>query len=100
MSPDGRDFYFRKVAPYTLDPSLTLMCVSHYRGGKWTKPEGLPFSGRYADSPPMLSPDGKQLFFSSQRPLPGEEPSSNPPFHIWVAATAENGWADPRPLPP
>jgi hypothetical protein len=93
MSPDGRDFYFRKVAAYTLDPSLTLMCVSHYRGGKWTKPEGLPVSGRYADSPPMLSPDGKQLFFSSQRPLPGEEPSSNPPFHIWVAARAENGWA-------
>jgi Tol biopolymer transport system component len=100
MSPDGRDFYFRKVAPYTLDPSLTLMCVSHYRGGKWTKPEGLPFSGQYADSPPMLSPDGQQLFFSTQRPLPGEEPSSNPVFHIWVAEKAENGWADPRPLPP
>jgi hypothetical protein len=100
MSPDGEDFYFRKVAPYTLDPSLTLMCVSHYRGGKWTKPEGLPFSGRYADSPPMLSPDGKQMFFSSQRPIPGEEPSPTPAFHIWVAAKTENGWADPRPLPP
>ena len=100
MSPDGREFYFRKVAPYTLDPSLTLMCVSHYRGGKWTKPEGLPFSGQYVDSPPMLSPDGSQLFFSSQRPLPGEEPSSNPAFHIWVAEKTENGWADPRPLPP
>ena len=100
MSPDGRDFYFRKVAPYTLDPSLTLMCVSHYRGGKWTKPEGLPFSGQYADSPPMVSPDGKQLFFSSQRPLPGEEPSANSAFHIWVAEKEENGWADPRPLPP
>jgi Tol biopolymer transport system component len=100
MSPDGRDFYFRKVAPYTLDPSLTLMCVSHYRGGKWTKPEGLPFSGQYNDSPPMLSPDGNQLFFSTQRPLPGEEPSSNPVFHIWVAEKAENGWGNPRPLPP
>jgi WD40-like Beta Propeller Repeat len=100
MSPDGREFYFRKVAPYTLDPSLTLMCVSHYRGGKWTKPEGLPFSGQYVDSPPMLSPDGNQLFFSSQRPLPGENPSSNPAFHIWVAEKTENGWADPRPLPP
>ena len=100
MSPDGKDFYFRKVAPYTLDPALTLMCVSHYHGGKWTKPEGLSFSGEYADSPPMLSPDGKQLFFSSQRPLPGQERSSNPVFHIWVAQKTENGWANPRPLPP
>lgn len=100
MSPDGKDFYFRKVAPYTLDPLLTLMCVSHYRGGKWTKPEGLPFSGKYADSPPMLSPEGNELFFSSQRPLPGEEPSSNPALHIWVAEKGENGWAEPQPLPP
>jgi hypothetical protein len=100
LSPDGRDFYFRKVAPYTLDPSLTLMCVSHYRDGRWTKPEGLAFSGQYADSPPMLSPDGQQLFFSSQRPLPGEEPSSNSAFHLWVAEKTESGWSDPRPLPP
>jgi hypothetical protein len=99
MSLEGKDFYFRKVAPYTLDPSLTLMCVSHYRRGKWTKPEGLPFSGQYADSPPMLSPDGTHLFFSSQRPLPGANPSSNPASHIWVAEKTENGWADPRPLP-
>lgn len=100
VSPDGRNFYFRKIAPYTLDPSMTLMCVSHFRDGKWTKPEGLSFSGQYVDSPPMLSPDGEQLFFSSQRPLPGDEPSRNPAFHIWVAEKAENGWSEPRPLPP
>lgn len=99
LSPDGKDFYFRKVAPYTLDPSLTLMCVSHFREGKWTRPEGLSFSGQYADSPPMLSPDGTQMFFSSQRPLPGKGPSSNPVFHIWVAEKTESGWGDPRPLP-
>jgi len=40
MSPDGRDFYFRKITPYTLDPSLTLMCVSHSAAGNGRNPRG------------------------------------------------------------
>src|SRR3954469_12389090 len=70
FSPDGTEFYFSRLVPYTTLPRLGLMCVSRYRDGHWTAPEALPFSGKYLDYPPKFDPTGKKLLFASSRPLP------------------------------
>jgi hypothetical protein len=51
-----------------------LIMVSHFRGGRWTKPEVASFSGRWRDIDPALSPDGRRLFFAPNRPVKEGEP--------------------------
>ena len=36
FSPDGTEFYFSRLVPYTTLPRLGLMCVSRYRDGHWS----------------------------------------------------------------
>src|SRR5258708_6436345 len=47
FSADGSEFYFSRLVPYTTLPRLGIMCVSYFRGGHWSMPEVLPFSGKY-----------------------------------------------------
>ena len=37
--------------------------------GTWSKPEPAPFSTRYSDDDPFVSPDGQWLYFVSDRPV-------------------------------
>jgi Tol biopolymer transport system component len=97
FSPDGREFYFVKVAPYTTFPRLGLICVTRFRDGRWSEPEVVPFSGRYLDFPPKISPDGKTMFFSSSRPAPGK---SGHLIRIWSSSRTDKGWGEPVALPP
>lgn len=62
--------------------------------GGWTAPEPVSFSATYTDYQPVLSPDGKRLFFTSTRPLPGtdEEVRQN----IWYVERTEDGWGIPQ----
>jgi len=96
FSPDGRDFYFAKLNPTTLSPRIGLLLVSHWQGGKWTTPEVLPFSGKYLDLPPRLSPDGKTMYFGSSRPVQGSKIRA---LRIWKTERNAEGWSEPQPLP-
>ena len=70
MTSDGREIYFcRSVPPHY----FYTMYVSRFEEGRWSHPEVLPFSGRWRDSDPVLSPDGQQLFFVSDRAVDGED---------------------------
>ena len=90
LSPDGTAmFYDITVPPHY----LYVMCESRFKEGKWQTPQVLPFSGLYRDSDPVLTPDGKTLFFASDRPRNGVE-STN--FYIWAAEKTETGWIEPR----
>jgi hypothetical protein len=93
FSPDGKEFYFAKLNPTTTFPRIGLLCVSHWRQGKWTTPEVLPFSGRYLDLPPRLSPDGQTMYFASSRPAPGTKPRV---LRIWKADKISGGWGEPE----
>ena len=95
FSPDGNEFYFVKLNPTTTFPRIGLLCVSHWRDGKWTTPESLPFSGKYLDFPPRLSPDGKTMYFASLRPAPD---SKSRVMRIWKAEKTPSGWGEPQPL--
>lgn len=89
-SPDGLTLYFDKtVAPHY----LYILCESRFSDGKWSEPTILPFSGRYRDSDPVLSPDGKTMFFASDRPVHGEDSLT---FNIWRVEKRGAGWSDPE----
>jgi Tol biopolymer transport system component len=88
FSPDGREAYFAEVA--------ASIVVSRVENGRWTAPAALPFCGRYLDTAPALSPDGKRLFFQSSRPHPGKGGY----LSIWTAERTDRGWSAPAPLEP
>ena len=77
ITHDGRTIYFNRSIPRSV---LYVICVSHLVNGHWTTPEIAPFSGQYRDSDPVLSPDGKRLYFASDRVWPGQK---EPNFDIW-----------------
>ena len=96
FSPDGNDFYFTVVAPYTTAPRFAMICVSHLRDGHWQTPQTVPFSGTSFDIAPHPSPDGNRLYFASFRPAPQSKVRR---FRIWVTERSGEKWSDPQPLP-
>src|SRR5882724_3996428 len=96
FSPDGNEFYFTKLNPTTTFPRVGILCVSHWRDGKWSVPEVLPFSGKYLDFPPKLSPDGKAMYFGSTRPTPDSKARV---MRIWKSEKVGEAWSEPQPLP-
>jgi Tol biopolymer transport system component len=95
FEPDGKTVYFAKGSPGI--KRVAWIMVSRFQNGAWTKPEIAPFSGRYTDIDPTLSPDGKKLFFASTRPTsPGTtEPKD---LDIWVVEKTARGWGEPQSL--
>jgi hypothetical protein len=60
-------------------------------------PELIEFSDpRYSDSDPQISPDGRTLWFVSDRPVDGERARSG--LNIWRSDLVEGRWAAPRPI--
>ena len=71
---------------------------SKVKNEKWTFPEMVPFSKtELSDDAPFLSPDGKQLFFTSKRPIQNSDTSKKE--NIWVVDVTKDSWSEARPLP-
>ncbi len=100
LAPDGETAYFTLRSPTTTSRPITVICVTHRRGDRWSEPEIAPFSGRWDDASPAFSPDGRRLFFSSSRPVPGRAPRAGAPpdSDIWVMEKGAGGWSEPRDL--
>lgn len=99
---DGNTAYFTKRTPTTNTPPRLVICVTHRVGGRFREPQVAPFSGRWNDFGPAISPDGARMFFASDRPAPGRAAKTGAPpdVDLWVmerAATA-TGWSAPRNL--
>ena len=92
FTPDGNTVYFTHGTPEIYFSKLV--------NGKWTGPKVAAFSGRWKDMDPFISPDGKQLFFSSYRPLSGPPQDSMSTFaHIWyVDHISGDNWSAPHHL--
>jgi len=95
LAPDGKTLYFDKTVPAHY---LYVLCESRLADGKWSKPEVLPFSGRYRDSDPVLSPDGETMFFASDRPVT-RKAADERRFQIWQVKKKKNGWSEPALVP-
>jgi hypothetical protein len=90
LSPDGEWLYYNKTVP---PHYLYVLYRAHWVQGAWTDPRVLPFSGRYRDTDPTLSPDGKFLLFASDRPVHGVDQHR---FTIWRSTLGPAGWSEPE----
>lgn len=89
FSPDGLEFYFcvRNMGASSL---FVMKCAK----GVWSRPEPLPFAGPYNDIDVSLSPDGRQLFFCSNRPVPGQA-GPKEDYDIWMCKRQGETWGSP-----
>jgi len=92
FSPDGQEFYF-----YIRNMGASSLFVMKCAQGVWGRPEPLPFAGPYNDIDVSLSPDGRQLFFCSNRPLAGSG-SSKEDHDIWMCERKGDSWGPPKHL--
>src|SRR5262245_6900685 len=90
---DGTEFYFTKR---TIWPYHFTICVTRLHNGHWSEPEVAPFSGRYDDASPHVTPNGGSLLFASRRPVDGARHAD---FDLWRVDREGAGWSVPRRLP-
>ncbi len=81
-SPDGRTaFWVEWNGKWGKAGSgQRLIYTSREEGGAWSHPEPAPFSGRFSDGDPFVSPDGRWLYFVSDRPIDDDD---DPDGNIW-----------------
>jgi len=91
FSPDGKTLFLS---------DSDRICISKMVNGKWAKPTVAPFSGHWKDWDSFISPDGKRLFFVSNRPLEGmpqDKPQKN--NQLWYTdRLSGDRWTAPRHL--
>lgn len=90
---DGNTLYFTRR---TEGRKSAAILVSQLEGATWSAPQVAPFSGKYYDVEPFISPDGSRFFFASKRPIEGDTPNKD--FDLWVMEKTSNGWGSPKPL--
>ena len=103
FSPDGQEVYWSQDNTYRRanpnDPIIKGICVSKIENGHWTTPKFASFSGlNISDDAPIISPDGKNLYFVTTRPI--EKRGKSGGETIWVVDRIPDGWSEPKPLPP
>lgn len=96
FSHEGDEFYFelstttpeeKKKGKY-----FYIIMVSKKINGLWKEPEMVPFSGEYATMDFCFSPDGKRMYFTSDRP---NEFDSEPKNNIWYVERKGDSWSEP-----
>jgi len=98
FSPDGRECYFTVMLPGFTRAAILM---SRLEGQQWTAPEVATFAqdGQYRTLEPAFAPDGKRLFFVSDRPA--EPGAAKPgPMGIWVLERRGAGWSEAQRLGP
>jgi Tol biopolymer transport system component len=87
FTPDGKEFYFARR-----DQNLNypVVMVTKLLDGKWTKPEIVPFVEGGMSFEPIVTPDGKRLYFMSGKPVPGQ---AGPPMNIFYVDREGDGWS-------
>lgn len=91
LSPDETElFYTLQGKPGSFQ---TILHRRKDQKGNWSAPQIAPFAGIFSDLEPAFSPDGKKLFFSSNRPLDGSDIKD---FDIWVVEKENGKWGKPK----
>ena len=70
-----------------------------YQDDKWTTPRITEFSTD-RDEIALFAPDGKTVYFGSERPIPNRPNQGNFDMNIWKTTYADGQWTTPVPLPP
>jgi hypothetical protein len=102
LAADGDTLYFMRSDFAEADD--TIMVSRRGADGRWSTPDVAAFSGQWHDSEPALSPDGRRLYFVSNRPPhAGAAPVTAqmngrtfPGTHLWYVERQPDGrWGAP-----
>ncbi len=69
--------------------------TSHRSGHDWSAPQVAAFSGLHSDMDPALSPNGRYMVFSSERPRPDGAAAR---VDLWRVEREGQGWGEPMHL--
>jgi Tol biopolymer transport system component len=94
FTADGRTLFFNRTSP---DRSQLTLMESRLGDDGWTAPAPIAFSGPDWDIDPFVSPDGRRLYFSSNRPT--SEADTVVDFNTWFVEILEEGYGEPQVLP-
>jgi hypothetical protein len=95
LGPDGRTLVFARSEP---DFRNARILFSELRDGRWSAPEPAPFTvAGHGDSDPTFAPDGRTLYFVSDRPAPGRDPARTD-LDLWRVRRQGDGWGAPEHL--
>jgi hypothetical protein len=98
FSRNGKTAYWGVSEQFFPISRQATIVVSHFVDDAWTEPEVASFSGVYPDLDPHLSPSGQSLYFSSIRPVDGQERKD---VDLWVVHRLPGGgWSEPENLGP
>lgn len=91
FSPDGRAVYW---SVFFGPPFKLVILFMKMENGRWTVPQIAPFSDDFYNFNPIFSPDGKRLYFISNRPL--EKDAQSTGFNNWYVEQTDKGWSGPK----
>jgi Tol biopolymer transport system component len=90
----GDTLFFTKVRDYYRSPFMIF--TSSLIGGKWSTPLKMYFNGKYSNYNPFITPDGKTLYFTSNRPSKIGELKND--SDIWFIDKKGDNWSKPERL--
>jgi ankyrin repeat protein len=94
LAPDGRELCFSRI---NADQSRRWLMFMKFEDGRWTPPSPAPFALGITEFEASYSPDGRRLFFVSDRPVaPDGAPRRD--TDVWVVERSGAGWGQPRNL--
>jgi outer membrane protein OmpA-like peptidoglycan-associated protein/tetratricopeptide (TPR) repeat protein len=91
LSADGKEMYFTACNRKS-GLGLCDIYYSYWNGKAWVSPKnlGAPVNSRYKETQPSLSPDGRTLYFASNRP------GGKGGLDLWQSSLQEDGtWSKP-----
>ena len=95
LTPDGRTLVFARSGADFRNPGIM---VSRLQGRAWSAPRPVPFADRrFGDSDPTFSPDGRTLYFVSDRPAAGRD-STRRDLDLWRVSFNGGAWGTPEHL--
>ena len=93
LTPDGKTLYFARNGADDRD----LIMQSQWEDGQWSEPEKVSFTGVYSDTDPLLSTDGRSMYFMTNRNA--DQNGWKDDYDLWVVDLEEDKWGEPYPLP-
>lgn len=92
FTPDGSRAYFARSDQFFPFSRQATIYESNLTDGVWSAPTVASFSGTYPDIDPFITPDGARLYFSSIRPVDGEDRTD---LDLWFVEWTGSGWGSP-----
>lgn len=92
FTPDGREVFWSVL----MDRKFFLYHMKEEKGC-WSRPSIAPFTqAEESNGVPVISPDGRCIFFISSRPSPNTDAPEQ--SRRWVVGKTDQGWGNPHPM--